>query len=1783
MRRAQYDKFSQAVRNLAYNPSSETTTGTTTTQYTNLAQNPSFETTSGTIDVRTNLCVNPAFDTVSGTSEVRRNLATNPSFEAASGTTNVRTNLVTHPSFQTASGSTMNYRVNLFNGSSNTLGAGATLATGVSYRGSTWTRVSATTALTGIRFLTNQADLVNGAVYAFQVEVANDGVSPVTVNLDWCDNIISGGSHTIEAKERKRITVTGSKATYDATYRFADLVLNADNTNILVREVLIEKDYIKGQYFDGATTAATYNYAQGKGGTASSGAPNVSISTDGGTETARYTEIGVGLSWIQIDLGAVQMLDTVKVWHYYTDARTYNATKTEVSIDGVSWFTIFDSAVSGTYPETSGGKIHSFSLRGVRYIRDWLNGSTSNGSNHWLEIQAFNLASTDFTYGWFGGAGTSTSFTRVNGLNGWGTLGMLYQSMIDPKFGTHSGALITTGANGDGLWPSVNLPVTAEKIYTYSAWIKATSAHALTFAFRWKDASDVTIGSDTIASVTSQLVVGSWARVTATATSPVGAINVQMMARIYETHTPTTLYFDGMTFIAGSIDVGHFDGSTAASGDFTYAWSGTANASTSHQQAPSVATWTNLWYGGSGGSGALYQAKGGLSGTYARKLWIQPNTGSSVDVGIKTPLTTISSNISYTLSTWVRTSVAQNYNFYIEWRDSGGSLISSTPKNVHTAVTSNTWTRLSVTGTSPSNATDAYFVVGPYSNGLTMPSGSTMDFDHVLVEASPVVKDYFDGTNHIKNLVTVPSFEDGSLGGWTNNSPDMVNSTAYPYVGTRSLRVTPTTENYGYFQAMQLLVPGRTYTFSVWVRSDQAQSMMLTNYNTPAVGPSVSVPANVWTRLRLTQTIPANATNAWLSVRDPARSLTLTPFYMDAFMIEETSELNPYYEGTGDFTYTWGGTPNSSVSIQTAPKPDPMATANQAVIYRTGTAGHYKGRLVFTNNTVGDSGINFAPAITTVASTTYTVSVNAISDITRTVKFSAQGSGTVTQNSSNITLTEGVPTRLSWTFSTSATAPASVYLYLLRADGLLGTIDLDEMIIEEGPAQNGGYFDGTKVAANLITNPSFETNTTGWVMDTGSPTLSSSSDFAFFGTKSLKAVNTVVNGDIAVRVQATLEPSTAYTMSYYVYSPDARTAAYIDAATTNFSLSHAGEKPLSAGVWTRVSATFTTTSNIIGLTSFYLHHAGGPTAIGTAIYIDAVLLEKSNHLNQFYEGAGDFTYAWTGTAHASTSVQRGVAVVKAASERAFAVSTTRNADKVVRVIPSNKGSAGFSPYSGSDVFINLWAQPPALTPNSTYTMVATIQNEAVLSGPPKFRFNIDNVDQSSPLLPTTVGEHSVTWQFTTGANSTVNFMRFMPGPSGVAGYTNEVLLKRFMIVEGIYVGPYFDGSTSATSDFTYNWTATAHNSTSTLKTSPGVSSSAAFRNTSLANSKFLTYQSIAEDGVKVTKWVAPAGTPNSGWRVAGYTSTGFDYSKIKAGGRYTLWFRWRGYGWANASAVQVQLSASTGLNHVITSENITMNQSGWQEYRRTFTALRDGDSAQMLYISLPAVPHATTDGIFEIRDWGLFGGEYLGDLITGDNSFSRWEGTPNASTSLGYPPQLLDIAGKPEFDLAGVGTVTLPGGYGDQEPRTFYTVYHNYLNINGGAVQSFLQYGEASLSDTVANTSVTVRQQSFTTAANALNVRRTGGGGSVVTPQELGVHVACWGITSAGYIFCQTDERSARVVDNVVMSIPHQKIMTFDSAWQKNVRTIMYRGEHNAATRQAVARYLGNKYGANVA
>lgn len=94
---------------------------------------------------------------------------------------------------------------------------------GVSWNGRVdWHRFVWTGAGNGIkRLYVDAADLVNGQTYTASVLVGNPGSSTIYLTMDFSDQGTTNFS--VAAGESKRISVTASRATFDATFRFIDI------------------------------------------------------------------------------------------------------------------------------------------------------------------------------------------------------------------------------------------------------------------------------------------------------------------------------------------------------------------------------------------------------------------------------------------------------------------------------------------------------------------------------------------------------------------------------------------------------------------------------------------------------------------------------------------------------------------------------------------------------------------------------------------------------------------------------------------------------------------------------------------------------------------------------------------------------------------------------------------------------------------------------------------------------------------------------------------------------------------------------------------------------------------------------------------------------------------------------------------------------------------------------------------------------------------------------------------------------------------------------------------------------------------------------------------------------------------------------------------------------------------------------------------------------------------------------------------------------------------------
>lgn len=245
----------------------------------------------------------------------------------------------------------------------------------------------------GLDILSKLAEVVDGRIY-FDAQGAlrlrsrmyvGDSSTPVeTVTVDNLDDVQFSQNFEDARIERliNKATVTGTPL---------DFKRNASGAIVEETISFVGDTFPFRQFNAGQTYPASTNLASGKSVTANftPSAGSLPLVTNGDTNSFNFVKANSGLVNVVIDLGSIYAIDTIKVWHYYADGRTYNATKTDVSHNGVDWVTVFDSVASGTYAESSAGRTTQFATMPVRYVRDWVNGSSTGADGHWVEIQAF--------------------------------------------------------------------------------------------------------------------------------------------------------------------------------------------------------------------------------------------------------------------------------------------------------------------------------------------------------------------------------------------------------------------------------------------------------------------------------------------------------------------------------------------------------------------------------------------------------------------------------------------------------------------------------------------------------------------------------------------------------------------------------------------------------------------------------------------------------------------------------------------------------------------------------------------------------------------------------------------------------------------------------------------------------------------------------------------------------------------------------------------------------------------------------------------------------------------------------------------------------------------------------------------------------------------------------------------------------------------------------------------------------------------------------------------------
>ena len=168
--------------------------------------------------------------------------------------------------------------------------------------------------------------------------------------------------------------------------------------------------------------------------------------------------------------------------------------------------------------------------------------------------------------------------------------------------------------------------------------------------------------------------------------------------------------------------------------------------------------------------------------------------------------------------------------------------------------------------------------------------------------------------NTVINLLESGSLE--SKTGWTvsgTGTGSWSYSQAQAYYGRTSLSIQNNTLK-PVSSAVRALEPGKTYTFSAYVRAGAsgARIGLLKPGSTEPLVVSTAAPANnTWTRLQVTYTLPSES--AYASVLPFLQNTSGTAAYFDALQLEQTASPSRYnLVENSDFSFNSAWTPNSS-------------------------------------------------------------------------------------------------------------------------------------------------------------------------------------------------------------------------------------------------------------------------------------------------------------------------------------------------------------------------------------------------------------------------------------------------------------------------------------------------------------------------------------------------------------------------------------------------------------------------------------------------------------------------------------------------------------------------------------------------------------------------------------------------------------------------------------------------------------------------------------------------------
>lgn len=175
---------------------------------------------------------------------------------------------------------------------------------------------------------------------------------------------------------------------------------------------------------------------------------------------------------------------------------------------------------------------------------------------------------------------------------------------------------------------------------------------------------------------------------------------------------------------------------------------------------------------------------------------------------------------------------------------------------------------------------------------------------------------------------------------------------------------------------------------------------------------------------------------------------------------------------------------------------------------------------------------------------------------------------------------------------------------------------------------------------NLVTNPSFEVNLSGWAPPYAGNNATSTRDTTqmWSGSASVRLDTPITAERMSLSPWTADTGSTTYTASAYVRGTG--TATIRLASQPNWTYFGASVHVTLTSAWQRISVTGTSP---VGATSVSLI-IGQETTGSQSMWIDGVLLEQASTVGSYFDGSLGPGYVWGGTANASVSYSMSLAV-----------------------------------------------------------------------------------------------------------------------------------------------------------------------------------------------------------------------------------------------------------------------------------------------------------------------------------------------------------------------------------------------------------------------------------------------------------------------------------------------------------------------------------------------------------